>query len=358
MLKKIILYNLFREFGFPVLTPFSITVVTSNRCNSLCKTCEIGKIYHENKKQVIKKELTLQNYKKIFSTLGKIQWATIGGGEPFLREDFKEIVLLVNKYNSPKIINIPTNATMPSTISNTITDLLSSTKKTRIIVNLSLDGIGEKHDIIRGYKHNFKLFEKTLNKLKSIKDQRFTIGINTIMSKYNQDDFDEILEYIKKKAIPDSYIIEIAQKRSEFYNEKLSFFPDAKKTKPIIEKYISYLNFRKVKRIPKLIKSFRLNYYKKYLDHSKGHRCFSGFSSCHLTYDGDVWSNSSTGNSFGNLREYNFDFAKLWKSKKANNLRKRLRMQKCSCQLSNISYPNTVFNFVDLINVSKEYLKK
>ena len=59
LVKDIINYNLLRLFGIPRVLPNNIAVAVTNKCNSLCKTCMIGKIYRENPK-IAKNELSLE----------------------------------------------------------------------------------------------------------------------------------------------------------------------------------------------------------------------------------------------------------------------------------------------------------
>ena len=64
----------------------------------------------------------------------------------------------------PGIINIPTNGILPS-IPEQVQRIAESCPSSRLIINLSLDGIGEKHDIIRGVAGNFEKFEHTCKAL-------------------------------------------------------------------------------------------------------------------------------------------------------------------------------------------------
>ena len=42
--------------------------------------------------------------------MGRIYVFNVSGGEPFLRDDFPEIIKLACKYLKPSVIHIPTNA--------------------------------------------------------------------------------------------------------------------------------------------------------------------------------------------------------------------------------------------------------
>jgi len=107
LISKLPLYWCFRTLGRPVLLPFNYTISITYRCNSRCKTCYIWKIQH---KIPVEMELTLDEWEKVLKSLGESPyWITISGGEPFLHGGLVEIIKIIDKYNSPKIINIPTN---------------------------------------------------------------------------------------------------------------------------------------------------------------------------------------------------------------------------------------------------------
>ena len=75
-----------------------------------------------------------------------------------------ELAQLAYERCRPGIINIPTNGILP-TIPNQVERIAGLSPRTQIIINLSLDGVGEKHDFIRGVPGNFKKLEQCLEQL-------------------------------------------------------------------------------------------------------------------------------------------------------------------------------------------------
>ncbi len=143
-------YYLFRSLGWPRKLPMNLTFSVTNRCNSRCKTCHI----YQKKSE----ELELEEWRRIFRSLGKAPfWATFSGGEPFLRPDFSDLVHSLHEQCHPSIINIPTNGLLSDRIPTAIKQIADCWQETQIIVNLSLDGVGEGHDAIRGVPGNYSL---------------------------------------------------------------------------------------------------------------------------------------------------------------------------------------------------------
>ncbi len=55
----------------------------------------------------------------------------------------------------PGIINIPTNGIQHKIIPGRIEHVLQAAPKSEVIINLSLDGVGTRHDEIRGVRNNW-----------------------------------------------------------------------------------------------------------------------------------------------------------------------------------------------------------
>jgi radical SAM protein with 4Fe4S-binding SPASM domain len=226
---------------------------------------------------------------------------------------------------------------------------------------LSLDGIGKRHDEIRGYPKNFKNFLLTYNRLKEMQAEipKFKIGVHTTISKYNIANFFEIYEYVKKLN-PDTFIFEIAEERREFLNIGNKITPSLFQYKQLIHKVENLIKEDYLKSrmdITRFIQAFKLQYYNlsaKTLQMKKQIiPCYAGFNSCQINPFGDVWPCSilADSKSFGNLRDYNYNFKKLWFSKQANEIRKILKERKCYCPLASVFYTSAPYDFYTILKI-------
>jgi radical SAM protein with 4Fe4S-binding SPASM domain len=341
LLFKAIGYNMWKRFGFPGLMPIILTLSITDKCDSRCKTCNIWKIKSEN-------ELTLIEYKKMFESLNSLFWVTITGGEPFLRNDLKNIVVSLYEQTNPRYLTIPTNAILTEKIVKDIEFIIKRCPNLELILNLSLDGIGNLHDKIRGVKGNFKKVLKTYDALKKIKFEKLTVGINTVISRYNINQIKELYEFVSEKLKPDSYICEVAENRAKLYNLDLNVTPN----------YRDVLNFlirehREGKgEIPELIKNLRNDFYR-YLISDNMLDCYAGYASVNIMPDGDVWLCYVKKSKIGNLREANFDFKKIWFSEKADKERNKIKNCKYKCKLVNAFYTSAMCNFSMLTGLMK-----
>ncbi|MBW6515126.1 MAG: radical SAM protein [Candidatus Cloacimonetes bacterium] len=354
LLIKLIIYRIYRILGFPRLLPINYTISVTNKCNSRCQTCFIYNVKSE--------QMNVSEYKKIFKKIGKAPyWVTISGGEPFLRKDLVDIVIALDKYCRPRIINIPTNGILTPRILYMVRQICKSLPRTQIIINLSIDGIDEEHDRIRNVKGNFNRVINTFKALKKLKYKNLIVGIHTVISKYNVENFPVIASYLMQLA-PDSYITEIAEERHELANIGKDITPSALEYRAAIDFLLHRIKNNKFKGMSRITQSFRIEYYnlvKKILrDKKQVIPCYAGIASCHIAPNGDVWMCCTKAKPIGNLRKKDYNFSSIWFSKNAKIERKEIRQKRCYCPLANSSYTNLLLNIPSLWRVFiRSYIK-
>lgn len=347
IIPEIFKYKLFRKYNYPKILPLNLTISVTYHCNSRCKTCNVWK---KNTN-----EFTIDEYDKTFSAIGKSPyWLTISGGEPFLRKDIVDICQSAYTHIKPGIINIPTNGILSNIIPEKVEEIIETCKGTKLIVNLSIDGIEEKHDNIRGVKNNFEKAMKTYDSLRAINNPDFSLGIHTVISKYNVNEIQPIYEHLIKKN-PDSYISEIAEERVELDTIGSGITPSAEDYTKSIDFLIGNIKEQDHLGVSKMTQAFRLEYYnhvKKVLSYKKQIiPCYAGFASAQIAPDGDIWTCCIRAEPVGNLRDVDYDFKKVWFSDKASRLRERIKNKECYCPLANAHYTNMLCDLRTLIKV-------
>ena len=170
ILPKTILYKGVRSGLIKPADPITLTYSITAACQSRCKTCNIGLMFRKDPERD-KRDLDLEEIEKAFQGLGKIYFFNISGGEPYLRDDLPEIIRLGCRHLRPRIIHIPTNALDPEKIRDLTVQCLKIINEydssVPLSVKPSIDGIGRRHDEIRGVPGNFNQLEKTISSLKS-----------------------------------------------------------------------------------------------------------------------------------------------------------------------------------------------
>jgi len=139
---------------FPQCISFTLTNVCNLRCMMCGQWSPAG--YMHDRKERLKNEMGLSDWKKVVDELAahNVDSILLRGGEPFL---FPGIIELIKYINSKNIrISIDTNGTM---IVKYAEDLVNIGN---IHINISVDGLEDIHDSVRGVKGCFKKIKEGL----------------------------------------------------------------------------------------------------------------------------------------------------------------------------------------------------
>ena len=362
-------YRMNRWFGRQKFNPITLTYSVTAACQSRCKTCRIGDMFCQDPSRA-KKDLTLEEIEKIFKTMKPVYFFNISGGEPFMRNDLPEIVELACKYLKPRVVHTPTNAILSDKIIENTEKIIKIVRAydptVPFTVKPSIDGVGDKHDEIRGVKGNFKCLLKTIEGLKKLEEKydNFHLELGTVISNFNIDDLSEIEDFVHSLGV-ESYRNEIAECRSEFFNFDDPITPPADVYKSLIKEFAAKIetNIGKKRRLARTTEAMRIVYYDLAIKILEEKRqvipCYAGVSNVHINYDGGVWPCVVLGydKQLGNLREYNYDFQKLWYSDTAKEIRKYIRSNQCACPVANQAYSNELMHLPTLFKAGIKAIK-
>ena len=166
----------------------------TDKCNLRCKHC----FYIPN--IAPKPEMSFEQIEKLaHSAKNNLKQITFTGGEPFLRDDFQDIVLTFAE-NGCEIINISTNGTFLEKIESFLKNILAKTR-VKLIFILSVDGPESIHDGIRGVPGSFEKTLKTIALLSGYKqkypDRFINIFVSTSINRLNMAYLPEIINRVK-----------------------------------------------------------------------------------------------------------------------------------------------------------------
>jgi MoaA/NifB/PqqE/SkfB family radical SAM enzyme len=160
-------------------------------------------------------ELTLREIQSIFSHLPKMDFVRLSGGEPFLRRDLLDIVHEAQEVLKPICMHITTNGTLTDRI---VKFCKNRRKDTLLYLLVSLDGLGETHNTIRGRKNAWSQTIETIRALAPHqKHLRLQIGINqTIVSEDGFTEYERLKNYLKPMGLQNNIVF--AYKESSTYH--------------------------------------------------------------------------------------------------------------------------------------------
>lgn len=161
-------------------------VHVTNHCNFRCRHCFV-----DFDKQ---RDLRLENYEQLARDAGDLFWLDIGGGEPFLRKDLHEII----GNFSARVVHIPSNGSLPDLMIDQLREVKAKTDA-EIIIGLSLDGLQEMHDGIRGHAGNWDQVWSTYDRIRDLGG--ISIKITTVLNTLNYDEILPLMDLVKERQV-------------------------------------------------------------------------------------------------------------------------------------------------------------
>ncbi len=361
---KIVSYERARKGGKRTSNPLTITFSVTGACRSLCKTCNIGRVYMENP-DIAKKDLSLNEIESVFKSLGHIYFFNVSGGEPFMRMDLPEILKLAFIHLKPKLISIPTNSLAPKSIEKATLKILAYMDEylpphVPLSIKPSIDGVGEMHDYVRGIKGNFVKLEETIDRLLAIREKnpRLHVDLGTVISNYNLNHLDDLEAWVHKRGI-ESYRHEIAEQRVEFHNVGDPITPSPRAYKQLTRDFSNKIieNIKGKALHTKVTESVRLAYYDVANNILKQKQqvtpCYGGLSNIHMDYNGEIWPCCILGGeqSMGNVRDWDYNIQALMDSPRAKTVIEYISNGNCACPLASQWLNNVLLTPKHMLNV-------
>ena len=202
LLKGFFDYNIMAHFR--PLPPRHILMPITYRCNARCVMCNIWKM-------PIKAELTIGQIDQILADdiFRSVETLTITGGEPILRDDLVELVaLFIGKLTRLNQLTITTNGLLPDKTIQFIQKIAQTCLKNNIhlSVSVSVDGVGEVHDRIRGIPGAFEKIEKAISQLKELqKEYGFYLGGGCVVQPSSLHNLSDLEQWHKKNDFDGSF---------------------------------------------------------------------------------------------------------------------------------------------------------
>ncbi len=303
----------------------------TSRCNSRCLTCFNWQRLDEPEKN----DLRLDEIEKVSSGYGPLLQLTLGGGEPFLRDDIVEICRLFNSQNHVQHITIPTNALRPQETRNLTEQILQRCDLNYLRIMLSLDGIGREHDHIRGVPGNYERLRETYAELVDLRKHHSNLGLEiaTVLSALNRDsikgmidtvarDFPEIDKQAVVLVRGDARLLESKAVTTEDYRSTMEYLRSrnaSRRTNVIARLFTAVFNLNTEAVIAHLERGqLPLN-------------CLAGERILVLTPEGTVYPCEMLDRPFGNVRDFNYSMKDILDTPQAKETLAFIRDRCCSC---------------------------
>lgn len=291
-------------------------VISTFRCNAKCHMCDIWK--YPTKKE---EEIPICVVEKLPNGLGRIN---LTGGEPMLRDDIEDLVKVL--YEKCRVLEISTNGYYTERI------VRIAEKYPRIMIRVSIEGLPELNDSLRGIKGGFDHAMRTIIELRKthIKDYGFSI----VICDKNATDIVAIYELCAMMGIEFG---NSTMHNSWYFHKNNNEIVDIDLAVKMEEKFIRALLSSSRSNLKMRLKDWLRAYFNiNIIHHLKGEgnllsSCCAGTDLFFL----DPWGNilpcngSSEKWIMGNL--VTDSFHEIWHSKKAEQIRDMVRQCKREC---------------------------
>jgi len=349
---------------------FLILYITS-KCNLSCGSC----FFHQNLNQP--KDLSLEEYEKIASSITPFSILALAGGEPFLNPDLEKICALFVEKGKIDTLFIPTNGTFPEQIAEKTERLLKKFPDISLSINPSLDGLADYHDRNRGSKGTFEKCNQAIEKLTELKKKykNLQVIVNTVISQDNLEEMEKLMEFLKKYAL-DFQAFELI--RGNFPDKNL-ILPNIEEIKKIHQKILKnrhyYLTKNKSRSGNKLFFLVEeimtlgvLRYSQKFKELAlAGKRwplaCPAGRTIFVINPDGNFGA-CELQPPLADLKQFDFNLKRLLKNEEVSQAIETIGKKKCDCthicfiHSAIAGHPPAIFKIISSYFQAKKIIKK
>jgi MoaA/NifB/PqqE/SkfB family radical SAM enzyme len=171
-------------------------IFVTSRCNARCVFCFNWENVFEKPKHA---EITVEEFERLSHSMNPLLQLVLSGGEPYLRRDLPQIISAFYRNSGTRLVAIPTNAYLPDAIDESTRHVLTDCPDLKLNVNLSIDGMLEKHDKIRGVTGQFHKIRDSYARLDVLRREFPNLAVNaqSVISKYNADDIEETIRQLR-----------------------------------------------------------------------------------------------------------------------------------------------------------------
>ncbi|HZG51314.1 MAG TPA: radical SAM protein [Pyrinomonadaceae bacterium] len=339
--------------------PVLLNILVTSVCDMRCTHCFFTDELDDRPRK--KLQMKTHEIQRVSETLGgNLGVLILAGGEPFTRKDLPEIVRAFYENNKLESVYLMSNGQIQKRIMPDVTRILQECPNLNVAVALGIDGLKDQHEKIRQKPGSWDIAIDTARQLQSIKREypRLDIQTCTCFMNTNQDTIFEWYDFLKYDLKPDkvnfNYIRPPSADPKELdidharYAELAHMIDSDSRNSAIKNNYGGDAGFFKA-----AIDIYMHGLIAKAQEEQQAQMtCYAGTAGG-VIYDEGTVSSCENLDAVGNLRDYDWNFQKLWLSP-AMQARRQKAKSGCFCtHESNSYYPSLPFNPKHLIQIKK-----
>lgn len=212
--------------------PRVIQLPITSRCNSACVTCNIWKKEFE-KKDIDPKQLTIVLSDSFFN---KVNAVGVNGGELSLHPHFMQVIEAILTLPRIKYISVISNGLLTDKLLSVLRETKEECEKKSVILTLtlSIDGVGEVQERVRGVKNAYKkVYDTLISILNNKRAYCDYIKIGCTISSYNVCYLPQMELLSQQIHVPIEYHLAVPNKRIHTFEDsnRYTVFADMRATK-------------------------------------------------------------------------------------------------------------------------------
>jgi MoaA/NifB/PqqE/SkfB family radical SAM enzyme len=339
--------------------PVLLNILVTSVCDMRCTHCFFTDELDDRPRK--KLQMKTHEIERVSETLGgNLGVLILAGGEPFTRKDLPEIVRAFYENNKLESVYLMSNGQIQKRIIPDVTRILEECPNLNVAVALGIDGLKDQHEKIRQKPGSWDIAIDTARQLQAIKREypRLDIQTCTCFMNTNQDTIFEWYDFLKYDLRPDkvnfNYIRPPSADPKELdidhsrYSKLAQMIDDDSRHAALKNNYGGDAGFFKA-----AIDIYMHGLIAKAQEEQKAQMtCYAGTAGG-VIYDEGTVSSCENLEAVGNLRDYDWNFQKLWLSPAMQERRKKAQSG-CFCtHESNSYYPSLPFNPKHLIQIKR-----
>jgi MoaA/NifB/PqqE/SkfB family radical SAM enzyme len=344
--------------GMP-FSPAVLNILVTSVCDMRCTHCFFTEQLDDAPRK--KLQMNTREIERISETLGgNLGVLILAGGEPFTRKDLPEIVRAFYANNHLESVYLTSNGQIQQRIFPDVERLLRECPRLNVTMALGIDGLKEQHDRIRQKRGSWDVVMDTARRLQAMKAEypRLDVQTCTCFMNSNQDAIFEWYDFLKHQLKPDkinfNYIRPPAADVKELdidgprYARLAAMIAEDSRRGAIKNHYAGDSGFFKA-----ALDVYMHGLIARTQETQQAQlTCYAGTAGG-VIYDEGTVSSCENLAPIGNLRDFGWNFQKLWFSP-AMQARRKLAADGCFCtHESNCYYPSLPYNPKHLIQIVK-----
>jgi len=304
----------------------------TRRCDCKCLHCGVSE------PETLAEEMSPGDLRPVLAQpfFGAVHTAWLTGGEPTLRQDLAAVAgVILEALPSLRTLGLATHAIRTQRVIQQILNLLDVADPDRhgLFIHVSLDGIGETHDRIRGVRGAFDGVMATLDAISELRRDypgyRLEVGLNCVIQPENVADLSALRELAQERGL--SITFNTVCISDQIFNNlereaNLAFSPEARR------QVIAFLEATARMVSPGLAAHYR-QIARMLEGESRTRRCLSLWSTIILDPD-CTYLPCPTASALLPISARGRDLEQAWQSPELKAARKRIELEFCpACQL-------------------------